>query len=1023
MTQKLLLVDGHSILNRAFYGMPDLTNAEGLHTNAVIGFLNIFIKLLDDENPDYVVVAFDTSAPTFRHDIFKEYKGTRKPMPEELRQQVPLLKEVLDSMGVKRYEQPGLEADDILGTLAKRAEAQGMIVTLVSGDRDLLQIASDNILIANPKTKGGQTTVERYHTQEVIDEWGVTPEKFVELKALMGDSSDNIPGVPKVGPKTAKELMQTYGSIAGIYEHVEEITKNAIRESLKANKESCDLSYTLALIKTDADFELPWDSAKRVNYLNENAYKEYKRLGFKRLLSKFSEEVVNNAFASLESGSVNAGGVATGANSGAGNDSGIGSATVAGGSTESGGGAGAENAAGTHNGTGFANNSASGTGFGSRSGEGTGTFGTSSNAGLDSELESILRTVPQKVEAVSISSFDEAKKVIDEAKSYAAGHDDRFIGYSVVEDSKNEDDFIGLGISFETGKAFFLRQSEKFTAKEAGKVLEDLSKDCRLATFDIKNTYHLFTPYEIDQKKEKGNFDILIGAYLLNPLKDDYTPEDIAGEHLGRMMKSYKERFGKSSLKELIEVPKQMTLDLGIPIPEEDTKKKSKKLATPEILPEDALKQIVEYAGEVANTSMLAASVIEKKLEASEMAGLMRQVEMPLSYVLYSMEKEGIICRRDALKEYGDKLSGRIEELQANIYKEAGEEFNINSPKQLGVILFEKLGYEGGKKTKTGYSTSADVLEKLAPEHPFVRDILEYRGLAKLKSTYADGLADYIESDDRIHTVFNQTITATGRISSSEPNLQNIPMRTELGRAIRKVFVPKDGYVFADADYSQVELRILADMCADEGLLEDYRSGKDIHRATASKVFHTPFEEVTDTQRRNAKAVNFGIVYGISVFGLANDLDISREEAKSYMEEYFITYPGVKAYQEGAVAFAKEHGYSITTFGRRRPIPELKESNFMRRQFGERVAMNAPIQGTAADIMKIAMIRVFERLRREKLKSKLILQIHDELLIETAPDEVDVVKNLLTEEMQKAADLKVPLIAECSIGSDWFEAK
>ena len=1000
MTQKLLLVDGHSILNRAFYGMPDLTNAEGLHTNAVIGFLNIFFKLLDDENPDYVVVAFDTSAPTFRHNIFKEYKGTRKPMPEELRQQVPLLKEVLDSMGVRRYEEPGLEADDILGSLAKRAEAQGMIVTLVSGDRDLLQIASDNILIANPKTKGGQTTVERYHTQEVIDEWGVTPEKFVELKALMGDSSDNIPGVPKVGPKTAKELMQTYGSIAGIYEHVEEITKNAIRESLKANKDSCDLSYTLALIKTDADFELPWDSAKRVNYLNENAYKEYKRLGFKRLLSKFSEEVVNNAFASLEEGpaSAGSGALAAGTEAGAGNGAGI--------SAGSGAGTGADNGAETGNGTGFGSE-----------------MGGSSASGSDSELESFLRSVPQKVDAVAVSSFDEIQKIVAEAKNYAAGNDNRFIGYSVVEDSKDEDDFIGLGLSFETGKAYFLRQSEKFTAKEAGKVLEDLSKECRLATFDIKNTYHLFTPYEIDQKKEKGNFDILIGAYLLNPLKDDYTPEDIAGEHLGRMMKSYKERFGKSSLKELIEVPKQMTLDLGIPIPEEDTKKKSKKSATPEILPEDALKQIVEYAGEVANTSMLAAFVIEKKLEASEMAGLMRQVEMPLSYVLYSMEKEGIICRRDALKEYGDKLSGRIEELQANIYKEAGEEFNINSPKQLGVILFEKLGYEGGKKTKTGYSTSADVLEKLAPEHPFVRDILEYRGLAKLKSTYADGLADYIESDDRIHTVFNQTITATGRISSSEPNLQNIPMRTELGRAIRKVFVPKDGYVFADADYSQVELRILADMCADEGLLEDYRSGKDIHRATASKVFHTPFEEVTDTQRRNAKAVNFGIVYGISVFGLANDLDISREEAKSYMEEYFITYPGVKAYQEGAVAFAKEHGYSITTLGRRRPIPELKESNFMRRQFGERVAMNAPIQGTAADIMKIAMIRVFERLRRENLKSRLILQIHDELLIETAPDEVEVVKSLLTEEMQKAADLKVPLIAECSIGSDWFEAK
>ncbi len=1022
MASKLLLVDGHSILNRAFYGMPDLTNSEGLHTNAVIGFLNIFFKLLDEENPDYVVVAFDTSAPTFRHDIFKEYKGTRKPMPAELHEQVPLLKEVLDTMGVRRYEEPGLEADDILGTLAKRAESQGMIVTLVSGDRDLLQIASDNILIANPKTKGGQTTVERYHTQEVIDEWGVTPEKFVELKALMGDSSDNIPGVPKVGPKTAKELMQTYGSIAGIYEHVEEITKNAIRESLKANKESCDLSYTLALIKTDADFELPWDSAKRVNYLNENAYKEYKRLGFKRLLSKFSQEVVDKAFASVgESGNTNAVDVAFNAASNAASNAADPNGIASNGEAIKGAaldGVSVDKAsAGAVADTSILNTKSSSTGNIEEAGD-----------NQDEIIINLLKQVPQQIEAISVTSFDEAEDIIRKAKEYAAGNNDRFIGYSVIEDSKDPDDFIGLGISYENCKAYFLRHTEKFTLEYAGKVLEDLSKDCRLTTFDIKNTYHLFTPYEIDHKKEKGDFDILIGAYLLNPLKDDYTPEDIAGEHLGRMMRSYKERFGKSSLKELIEVPQQMTLDLGIPMTADDdsskkSSKKSKKASEPQLRPEDALKQIVEYAAEIANTSLLVAPIIEKKLANAKMLDLMNDIEMPLSFVLYSMEKEGIICRRDALKEYGDQLTGRIAELERNIYKEAGEEFNINSPKQLGVILFEKLGYEGGKKTKTGYSTSADVLDKLAPEHPFVKDILEYRALTKLKSTYADGLADYIESDNRIHTVFNQTITATGRISSSEPNLQNIPMRTELGRAIRKVFVPKDGYVFADADYSQVELRILADMCADEGLLEDYRSGKDIHRATASKVFHTPFEEVTDTQRRNAKAVNFGIVYGISVFGLANDLGISREEAKGYMEEYFKTYPGVKAYQEASVAYAKDHGYSITTFGRRRPIPELRESNFMRRQFGERVAMNAPIQGTTADTMKVAMIRVFMRLRKENLKSRLILQIHDELLIETAPDEVDVVKSLLTEEMQKAADLKVPLIAECSVGSDWFEAK
>lgn len=1009
MAEKLLLVDGHSILNRAFYGLPDLTNSEGLHTNAVIGFLNIFFRLLDDENPDYVIVAFDTSAPTFRHEIFKEYKGTRKPMPGELHQQVPLLKEVLDSMGVRRYEQPGLEADDILGTLAKRAEKQGMEVVLVSGDRDLLQIASDNILIANPKTKGGQTSVERYHSKEVYDEWGVTPDKFVELKALMGDSSDNIPGVPKVGPKTAKELMQTYGSIEGIYEHVDEISKNAIRESLKANRQSCDLSYTLALIKTDADFELPWDSARRINYLNENAYKEYKRLGFRRLLSKFSQEVIDKAFESVDNSKNSL------SNAGADDDINKDSLNKAGADGKAN--KDSLNKADTDSETN--KDSLKNTFIDGETGK-----DSIENSKMDDEIRKFTASLSQKVSSELVTSLDKVKEIIALAKEYAKDRSDRFIGYSVIEDSKEADDFIGLGISYENDKAYFLKKTEEFSRDFAGEILRELSEVCRLATFDIKNTYHLFEPYEIDHKKEKGNFDILIGAYLLNPLKDDYMPEDIAQEHLGRMMKSYYERFGKSSLKELIEVPKQMTLDLGIPIStDEAPKKKSKKEKEPRLLPSQALVQITEYAAEEANTAFCSAAVIEKKLENTKMANLMHEIEMPLSYVLYSMEKEGIICRRDALKEYGDKLQVRITELEKNIYEAAGEEFNINSPKQLGVILFEKLGYEGGKKTKTGYSTSADVLEKLAPKHPFVKDILEYRALAKLKSTYADGLADYIESDNRIHTVFNQTITATGRISSSDPNLQNIPMRTELGRAIRKVFVPRDGYMFVDADYSQVELRILADMCADEGLLEDYRSGKDIHRATASKVFHTPFDEVTSTQRRNAKAVNFGIVYGISVFGLASDLDISREEAKGYMEEYFRTYPLVKAYQEGAISFAREHGYSITAFGRRRPIPELKDSNFMRRQFGERVAMNAPIQGTAADIMKIAMIRVFERLRKENLKSKLILQIHDELLIETAPDEVEIVKKLLTQEMQNAANLKVPLIAECSVGSDWFEAK
>ena len=474
---------------------------------------------------------------------------------------------------------------------------------------------------------------------------------------------------------------------------------------------------------------------------------------------------------------------------------------------------------------------------------------------------------------------------------------------------------------------------------------------------------------------------------MLNPLKNDYMPEDIADEYLGMKIKNYADTFGKASLKES----------------------------------DEAL--VASFAGTIAQVSFLSAPLIEKKLVEEQMADLFYDIEMPLSYILYDMERVGIIAKRDQLKVYSDNLAQRIEVLEKEILAEAGTEFNINSPKQLGEVLFEKLGLPGGKKTKSGYSTAADVLDKLAPDHKIVRDVLEYRGLAKLKSTYADGLAEYIEGDGRIHTSFNQTITATGRISSTEPNLQNIPMRTEEGRSIRKVFVPKDGYVFADADYSQIELRILAHMSGDKGLIEAYHEGKDIHRITASKVFNTPFEEVTDLQRRNAKAVNFGIVYGMSTFGLSEDLSISRAEAKEYMEQYFATYPGVQQYQERAISQAKEKGYAETIYGRRRPMPELKSGAYMVRQFGERVAMNAPIQGTAADIMKIAMIKVWRRLKAEKLKSQLILQIHDELVIETAPDEIELVKAILEEEMMHAADLLVPLEVECHTGKDWYEAK
>lgn len=615
------------------------------------------------------------------------------------------------------------------------------------------------------------------------------------------------------------------------------------------------------------------------------------------------------------------------------------------------------------------------------------------------------------------SDLNEVEKIFADALLFGQKKPDNYVAYYLLTDNKSKDadkktakkEILGVSICFDENEAVYISAENFITADYLGKKLAELSRKVSLVTFDAKESFRIFEPAEITERtagydyetdkdgfiggvdvsyeKEPRLFDVLIGAYLLNPIKNDYEPWDVAKEYCKLNLEKRADLFGKEMLKDADE------------------------------------KKVSDYACKIAYVCLKAAPIIRAKLAKSGMENLFYNVEMPLSYVLYSMEKEGIIARKDELSAYGEKLSVRIAELEKAIYEAAGCEFNINSPKQLGEILFEKLGLPAEKKTKSGYSTAAEVLEKLAPEHKIVADILEYRGLAKLKSTYADGLAEFIEDDGRIHTSFNQTITATGRISSTEPNLQNIPMRTELGRLIRKVFVPKEGYVFADADYSQIELRILAHMSADEGLISAYHEGEDIHRITASKVFHVPFEEVTPLQRRNAKAVNFGIVYGISSFGLSQDLSISRSEAKDYMDKYFETYPGVKEYQNKVISDAKEKGYSVTMYGRRRPIPELKNSNFNLRQFGERVAMNAPIQGTAADIMKIAMINVFFALKRENLKSRLILQIHDELVIETALVEEDKVTALLTKEMEKAANLAVPLEAECHTGTDWYEAK
>ena len=888
MGGKLVLIDGHSILNRAFFGIPDLTNSEGLHTNAVYGFLNIMFKILEEEQPDYLTVAFDVSEPTFRHKMFAAYKGTRKPMAEELRQQVPLMKEMLKAMGITVVEKGGYEADDILGTIAKQSEAKGLTVSVVSGDRDLLQLATDRIKIRIPKTKRTGTEIEDYNTKEVIEKYQVTPIEFIDVKALMGDTSDNIPGVPGIGEKTATAIIAQYGSIENAYAHVDEIRPPRASRNLKENYELAQMSKTLATIEIHAAIPYELEQAKIAgisSLYTEEAYLLCKRLEFKNLLGRF-------------------------------------------------------------------------------------------------EVDTKKSRETEQFHKITSSG---------EAKSFLASLKGRACGFKVVL-SEKEERLLGLAVCVDGADTAFLQIGEKLSQDELLSLFLN-SEAASYATLDLKPQ---LKPLGLIEKKKYGSislenlFDDTIAAYLLNPIKNEYPYEDIAKDYLSLFIPSRADLIGKQTYEAAMAGQ------------------------------EEAFLTCVCYQAYVAAA---AKEKMEQQLKETGMFSLFSEIEMPLVFTLADMENEGIIACGDALKEYGDKLAVRIAELETQIQEAAGEAFNINSPKQLGVILFEKLKMPYAKKTKTGYSTAADVLDRLAPEFPIVADILEYRQLTKLKSTYADGLVTYIREDGRIHTSFNQTITATGRLSSTEPNLQNIPMRIELGRLIRKAFVPKDGYVFLDSDYSQIELRVLAHMSGDEKLIEAYQQAQDIHRITASQVFHIPFDEVTDLQRRNAKAVNFGIVYGISSFGLSQDLSISKKEAAEYIERYFETYPKIKTFLDGLVEQAKQTGYVTTMFGRRRPVPELSSSNFMQRSFGERIAMNSPIQGTAADIIKIAMIRVHDRLLEEGLQSRLILTVHDELLVETAKEETEQVKAIMEEEMHHAADLKVTLEVDTHAGNNWYEAK
>lgn len=874
---KFVLIDGHSILNRAFYGVPIFSNSEGLHTNAVFGFLNILFKFIDSKKPDYLAVAFDVHKPTFRHEMYKEYKGTRKPMMDELREQVPVVKELLQKMGITTVELPGYEADDIIGTLAKEGEKAGFDVDVISGDRDLLQLASDKIKICIPKTKKGQTIVEEYNTKQVKDLYKVTPVQFIDVKALMGDSSDNIPGVPGIGEKGATAIIEQFGSIENAFEHADEITNTRNKNALITNYDLAQMSKILATINIESPVKVTPSECVLGEIYTKAALEIIKRLEFKSMIPRFS------------------------------------------------------------------------------------------NVSTTNNCEQNFKVIDNPFDVDSI---------LEKAKT------SKNTGIYIY---KNKDN-MGFSLCFNEKDIYYIKKTgfvtEDFIIE---KIRELINADTPMSILNIKENNKI-----LNNDKFSLIFDVALAAYLLNPLQNTYDYDDIGREYLGMNIPSFDEIFPKT-----------------------------KKGETPSDEIDD---NILKFACYNALVVFKVKDVLIKKLKENNMLDIYNNIELPLTYALYDMEQTGIKVDGIQLKKYGLRLKSGIDKLEKEIYDEAGHTFNINSPKQLGEVLFGEMNIPGGKKTKTGYSTSASVLESLESEYPFVRKILEYRQLTKLKSTYADGLAVFIGEDNRIHGKFNQTITATGRISSTEPNLQNIPVRMPLGREIRKVFIPEDDCIFIDADYSQIELRILAHMSDDKNLIEAYKNSKDIHASTASLVFHVPIEEVTKEQRSNAKAVNFGIVYGISSFGLSKDLSISRKEAQQYIEDYFVSYPGIKNYLDNAVLKAKEDGYAETMFGRRRPVPELLSGNFMQRQFGERVAMNSPIQGTAADIIKIAMINVAKELKEKSLKSKIVLQVHDELLIEAYKDEADIVKDILKKNMEQAANLNVPLEVDVKCGNNWDEA-
>ena len=851
---RLLVIDGNSIINRAFYGIKLLSTKDGKYTNGIYGFMNIFHKLLEECQPDRVAVAFDVKKPTFRHEMYSEYKAGRHAMPEELKQQMPVLKELLTLMGYRVVEQAGWEADDILGTLSVQMKNDDRCF-IATGDRDSLQLVSDNTTVLLASTKMGKTQTVPYDKARIKEEYGVEPWQMIEIKALQGDSSDNIPGVAGVGPKTAGDLIQRFGSVENIYNNIDTIEiKDKLREKLVNSKDSAFLSHTLGTIRTDAPIDTDMDFYIPSQPDSQKASSLLASLEMFSMIEKF--------------------------------DLGKGEQTL------------------------------------------SETFG-----------------IPVR-QLDSISEASLGDKI-----------------YFVPEFSDGDI----ISVAFDCGEYIAVIENNSFTfASELGEIL---SNEAEKITYDAKNLYSWALKRNI---KINGKVsDIMIAGYILNPSANDYSPVRMAQE------------YGAAS-PELTE-------------------------ENPTALNAAALKNAWEK--------------VIVLIEENEQLPLLYDIEMPLCKVLSSMEVTGFLVDRESIERYGAVLEENVNELIEKIYDLAGEEFNINSPKQLGTVLFEKLGLPAKKKTKSGYSTNADVLESLAPDYPIVSLILEYRTLAKLKSTYCDGLQKCIAPDGRIHSTLNQTETKTGRISSTEPNLQNIPVRTPVGRELRKFFIAKDGCVLIDADYSQIELRVLADIANDETMITAFNDGDDIHTITASQVFNMPVEAVTPLMRSRAKAVNFGIVYGIGAFSLAQDIGVSRAEADRYIKGYLHRFSGVDSYMKNVIAKAKEDGYVQTLFNRRRYLPELAASNAMIRNFGERVARNMPIQGTAADIIKIAMVQVYNRLEAEQLKSRLIMQVHDELIVEAPENEKELVADIVREEMENACKMKVKLTADVHCGRSWYDAK